>query len=144
MGQPGCATGTARQGVKNGEVRHHATCEPDLLMPGDNPIMTPENISGAFSPSKDGTVITIEVSTGSRRNCFPSGFNPWRKAIGCQVTALPLEGKANKAVIENIAAALNVPTSRVRIVTGLGSTIKRILVMGMDCREICKILRSRV
>ena len=106
--------------------------------------MTPEDISGAFSPSKDGTVIIIEVSTGSRRDCFPSGFNPWRKAIGCQVTALPLEGKANRAVIENIAAALDVPTSRVRIVSGSGSTTKRILVMGMDCREIWKILRSLI
>jgi uncharacterized protein (TIGR00251 family) len=106
--------------------------------------MTPEDISQAFSPSKDGTVITVEVSAGTRRNCFPSGFNPWRKAIGCQVTALPLEGKANKAVIENIAVALNIPLSRVRIVSGSTSTTKRILVMGVDCREICKILRSLV
>lgn len=113
-------------------------------MPGDILVMTTKDFSQALSPSKNGTVITVEVSAGSRRDCFPSGFNPWRKAIGCQVTALPLEGKANKAVIENIAVILNVPTSRVRIISGSTSTTKRILVMGVNCNEIDKILRSLV
>jgi len=106
--------------------------------------MAAENISGALFPSKDGTVITIEVSTGSRRNCFPSGFNPWRRAIGCQVTALPLEGKANRAVIENIAAFLNLPTSRVRIISGMSSSTKRILIADMDCASVSKILQPFV
>ena len=32
--------------------------------------------------TSDGIIITVEVSAGSKREMFPNGYNPWRKAFG--------------------------------------------------------------
>ena len=49
-----------------------------------------------------------------------------------QVAAAPERGKANDAVVEVLAAALGVPRSRVRIVSGGTSPLKTVEVDGDD------------
>ena len=51
-----------------------------------------------------------------------------------QVTAAPERGKANDAVIDVLAAALEVPRSQVKIVAGETSPLKTVDIEGGDGR----------
>ncbi len=93
---------------------------------------TPDEIRSALLASDDGTILTIEVSAGSRVEKFPTDYNPWRQAIGIQVKAQAVEGKANKAIINLIADILTVPKNSVQILSGHTSSIKRIRIDGID------------
>ena len=83
-----------------------------------------------------GTVIVIEVSPGAKSALFPAGYNEWRKAIGCRVTAPAVDGKANKAVIALISATLGVPASAVSIVSGLTSSQKRVRIASVTRAQL--------
>ena len=101
---------------------------------GDRYLMA--DISEALTTSTNGTIITIEVSTGCKSDSFPSGYNPWRKSLGCQVSAQPVEGKANIAIIGLIARVLHVSRNDVSIVSGTTSSQKKVLVRGRFEDEI--------
>jgi uncharacterized protein len=98
------------------------------------------NISEALTDSTSGTIIAIEVSTGSRSDLFPSGYNPWRKTLGCQISAQPVDGKANIAIISLIATVLNLSRNDVSIVSGAISSQKKVLVRGLSA----EIVKSRI
>jgi uncharacterized protein (TIGR00251 family) len=101
-------------------------------------IMT--DISPAVSRTDDGAVLTIEVSAGAKRAVFPSGYNEWRKAVGCSVRAPAQEGKANREVIAIIAETLGIPRKNVRILSGETSSLKRVQVEGEDPGELVRQL----
>lgn len=102
-------------------------------MPGDNSNFIPRD---AFLETSDGLIFTIEVSAGRKRDKFPDGYNPWRKAIGIAVMAPPAEGRANKAIISLIAKYLNIPQKSVIIVSGHAFSVKKVRISGPDCKEI--------
>ena len=83
-----------------------------------------------------GTVIAIEVSPGAKSALFPAGYNEWRKAIGCRVTAPAVDGKANKAVIALISTTIGVPASAVSIVSGLTSSQKKVQIAGVTRAQL--------
>jgi uncharacterized protein len=89
------------------------------------------DIMPALYSSDKGTIITIEVTAGSKNACFPAGYNAWRKAVGCRVRAPAEEGKANKEVIAAISERTGIEKTRIRILSGSMSPIKKILVEGM-------------
>jgi uncharacterized protein (TIGR00251 family) len=93
-------------------------------------------ISEALIEDRHGVLITIEVTAGARTEAFPAGYNEWRKAIGCRVSAPALDGKANKAVLHLIAGALHIPLSSLSIRSGATSTQKRVLAAGSNKKEI--------
>ena len=93
-------------------------------------------ISDAVSESKDGVILSVEVTAGAKQDLFPDGFNPWRKTIGCRVTAPALEGRANAAVILVIAGALKVPQSAISIRSCATSPIKKVRIAGMKRADI--------
>jgi uncharacterized protein (TIGR00251 family) len=94
------------------------------------------DISEALVEDRQGVLITIEVTAGARSDTFPAGYNEWRKAIGCRVSAPALDGKANKAVLHLIAGALHIPLSSLSIRSGAASTQKRVLAAGRNKGEI--------
>ena len=94
------------------------------------------DIADALSPERNGTILTIDVTSGARSKLFPAGYNAWRKAIGCRVTAPAHEGKANKDVITLIAATLDLPVASVSIQSGMTSSQKRVLVTGIDKNDL--------
>ena len=98
------------------------------------------DISPAVSQTDDGAVLTIEVSAGAKRAVFPSGYNEWRTAVGCSVRAQAQEGKANREVIAIIAETLGTPRRNVRILAGETSSLKRVLVEGLDQEELVRQL----
>jgi uncharacterized protein (TIGR00251 family) len=95
-------------------------------------MFTPDGIRQAVTAREQGTLLTIEVTAGSKTESFPSGYNVWRKAAGIQVKAPAVEGKANKAIISLVADTLDVPKTSVQIVSGQTSSVKKILISGMN------------
>jgi len=140
MGQPGCATGKSPgKGLNTGEERQHATGDPCALLPGNIPFKNGDampDISGAVSEERQGIVIALEVTAGSKDASFPAGYNEWRRSIGCRVPAPAIEGRANKAIIRLVAEKLDVPASAVSIVSGAMSSQKRVLVTGISRQQV--------
>jgi uncharacterized protein (TIGR00251 family) len=55
-----------------------------------------------------------------------------------KVTAPPIEGKANKALIALLAKKLAVPKSHIEIISGKSSRLKSIQIDGLSKEEIIK------
>ena len=100
------------------------------------------DIADALTEERNGTIISIDVTAGSKAELFPAGYNQWRKAIGCRVTAHALEGKANKAIIALIAETLDLPASTISIQSGVTSSQKRVLVAGVSKNDLLLRLNS--
>ena len=112
---------------------------PGNILIGGLPI---RDIADALSSERNGTVISIDVTTGASAELFPSGYNEWRQAIGCRVSAPALEGRANKAIITLIAETLDLPVSSIRILSGATSSQKRVLVAGLAKNDLLFRLNS--
>lgn len=98
------------------------------------------DISEAVRVEGDGIIITIDVTAGAKKDFFPAGYNEWRKAIKCTVSAPAVGGKANRAIIELVSGTLDIPKSSVSIVQGMTSSIKRVHVAGIGCDEILRLI----
>ena len=62
-------------------------------------------------------------------------------ALKVRVTAPPVEGAANEAVIALLAEALNLPKSNIDIIAGLTSTTKLVSIIGVDPATIDQTFR---
>lgn len=78
------------------------------------------------------SVLHITVKPKSPRN------EAVRTAEGVlvRVTAPPVEGAANSAVVETLAKALGVPKSRLTITAGATCRVKRVAVSGLTQEEL--------
>jgi uncharacterized protein (TIGR00251 family) len=66
-----------------------------------------------------------------------------RGALRVRVTAAPDKGKANARVVKVLAAALGVPASRLRIVSGEKSRDKVVEVDGLTLEETTRRLAGK-
>ena len=78
--------------------------------------------------------LTVRVQPRASRNEV-IGFDT-DGALKVRVTAPPVDGEANRAVIELMAKTLGVAKSRVRIVRGESSRVKVIEVDGLDEAQV--------
>ncbi|MFA5331617.1 MAG: DUF167 domain-containing protein [Methanoregula sp.] len=101
-------------------------------------------LSDALTTDRDGTILTIEVSAGARTDLFPAGYNEWRRAVGCRVSAPAVGGKANRAVLELISSTLDVPISAVTLVSGVTSSQKKIRISGITREQLTGVLSARL
>lgn len=85
----------------------------------------------ALRISNEGLLIALDVHAGSARNSFPDGYNEWRKAIGIGITAPPVGGRANTAIIDLISKVMGISKSDIRIVSGHQSSRKVIQIAGI-------------
>jgi len=100
------------------------------------------DLSPAVTEERQGVVIALEVTAGTKEDAFPAGYHEWRRSIGCRVSAPALEGRANKAVIRVVAEALGLPASSVSILSGAASSRKRVLVTGVRRETVLGLLAS--
>ena len=98
---------------------------------------------GLCQETADGIIITIEVSAGSKKALFPDGYNPWRKAFGIAVKAPPVEGKANKAIMELIAGHFHIPVHAVTILSGQTSSVKKVRICGISRQQIIDLISDQ-
>lgn len=70
-------------------------------------------------------ILTVHVKPNSRKNSIE-----WidEDTLKVSVTAVPEDGKANKAVIELLADEIKLPKSQIEIVRGLTTKIKHVKV----------------
>ena len=101
------------------------------------------DIADALVEERNGTIISLDVTAGARVELFPAGYNAWRKAIGCRVTAQALEGKANKAIVALIAESLELEASSISIQSGATSSQKRVLIAGIAKSDLLLRLNSK-
>jgi uncharacterized protein (TIGR00251 family) len=134
---------TPGKGLNTGEERqqplviHVRYCRATFLLT----VFMPD-IADALVEERNGTIISIDVTAGSKTELFPAGYNEWRKAIGCRVTAQALEGKANKAILALIAGTLDLPLSSISILSGATSSQKRVLIAGVAKSDLVLRLNS--
>lgn len=87
-----------------------------------------------LSTHKDGRVLLrVYVQPKSSRNGF-AGLH--KDAMKLAITAPPVDGKANAAVIKFLAVFLNVKKKNLEIRHGLQSRNKTVCISGLDAEEI--------
>jgi uncharacterized protein len=87
----------------------------------------------ALRESAGGTSFAVRVQPRAKRNAVAGVVGD---ALKIALTAPPVEGKANAACIEFLAALLNVPRASVTIIAGQASRNKTIRVTGVSARVV--------
>ena len=86
------------------------------------------------------TRFRVKVQARARRNEL-AGIQSG--VLRVKVTAPPVEGKANQAVVVLLAAHLRVSKSSIRIVSGEHAPLKLVEVAGLDSATVAERLRLR-
>ena len=117
-----------------------------MLLPGDTFLFMPVPAMGTFADAVtgDGTgvILSLEVSPGSGKAAFFSGYDPWRRSLRCAVRSPAEKGRANREVVESLAGALGVEAASVRIVSGATRSRKRVRVEGIARSDVLRILEG--
>lgn len=85
--------------------------------------------------TKDGQVLTLRISPNASKNEIiktPEG-------IKIKITAQPIDGKANKALVEFLAKQFKVPKSYFEIIRGETSKDKSVLINNIDAGKVNQI-----
>ncbi len=83
------------------------------------------------------TIIKIKLIPRSSRNAVVGKEND---VIKIKLTAPPVEGKANKALVQFLAKKLGLPKRDIEIVSGEHSREKSIRINGLPFDEVIEIL----
>ncbi|MDH7510361.1 MAG: DUF167 domain-containing protein [Methanolinea sp.] len=102
-----------------------------------------DDYRGALTPTREGTVIALDVTAGAKETVFPHGYNAWRKSIVFLVREPPEGGRANAEIVKFLSQFFSLPTSRIRILSGVSSHRKRVLVEGFDPEKVLALLSGR-
>jgi len=89
--------------------------------------------------SKDGIILTIRVVPRASKNEISGELGD---AIKIRLQAPPVEGKANKALIQFLSDALNIQWNRISILSGDTGRNKRVLIRGISAEELQKVITS--
>jgi uncharacterized protein (TIGR00251 family) len=79
----------------------------------------------------------VRVQPRASRNAVDG---EWQGALKVRLTVPPVEGQANEALSEYLAALLKIPKSAVRILSGERSRMKRLELRGVSARQIHNLL----
>jgi uncharacterized protein len=78
-------------------------------------------------------VLAVHVQPGARRS---EVVGPHGDALKVKVTAPPVDGKANRAVGELLAATFELPRDAVELLTGASSRRKRFRLTGVSSDDV--------
>ena len=76
-----------------------------------------------------GAIFVVKVQPRARKNAITGTVG---EALKLSLTAPPVEGRANQAVIEFLADLLAIPRASVTITSGATSRLKRVCVSGVS------------
>ncbi len=88
--------------------------------------------------TSSGASLAVRVHPRARRNAVTGSVGD---ALKVALTAPPVEGRANEALIEFLAELLNVPRSSVKIAAGQNSRRKVVAIAGLSPGDVEKRLR---
>lgn len=83
-----------------------------------------------------GAALAVRVTPRASRNEIVGILSDG--TVKVHLTAPPLEGRANEALIKFLAKILDVPSSRLEVVAGAAGRDKLISVLGMDADTLHK------
>jgi len=82
-----------------------------------------------ITSTQDGILITVHVVPNARE----TGILMERDGgITMRVNAPPLKGKANREIVKWLSKKLRTPSSQIRMIAGLTSNLKVIVIIGMN------------
>ncbi|HYP20580.1 MAG TPA: DUF167 domain-containing protein [Chloroflexia bacterium] len=90
-----------------------------------------------IQPARGGVTIRVFVAPRSSANKVVGEHNG---AIKVALTAPPVEGAANKSLVEFLAKLLGVPRSSVSLVSGETSRQKMVKVLGISVEQVVEKL----
>ena len=85
----------------------------------------------------DGCTLSVRVHPGARKNGV-TGVHA--DALKIALTAPPVDGKANEALIAFLADALRLPRARIALVSGLTIRAKMVRITGKSAAEVAAAL----
>jgi uncharacterized protein (TIGR00251 family) len=85
----------------------------------------------------DGCTLAVRVHPGARKNNV-TGVHA--DTLKIALTAPPVDGKANEALIAFLADTLRLPRARVALVSGLTSRAKMLRITGKSAAEVAAAL----
>lgn len=91
--------------------------------------------------TEDGVILTLRLTSKSGRDKIDGVHvgNDGRPYLKIRVSAPPVDGSANKALLKFLAKSLNLPKSAIRIQSGATSKLKRLTISG-EASDIRKLL----
>jgi uncharacterized protein (TIGR00251 family) len=81
----------------------------------------------------DGCTLAVRVRPGARKNDV-AGIHAG--AVKISLTAPPVDGRANEALIEFVAELVGLPRARIAILTGTSSRMKLLCITGKSAAEV--------
>ncbi len=91
----------------------------------------------AIRPDDDGAVLECHIQPGAAAGRIAGEYDGRLKIA---VAAPPVDGKANAALIRFFSKKLNMPPSRIRIVSGETGRRKRLLFTGLNPEQLAERL----
>ena len=85
----------------------------------------------------DGCMVSVRLHPGARKNGVAGAH---AGALKIALTAPPVDGKANEALIAFLAEALRLPRGRVALVAGATSRAKIVRITGKSAAEVAATL----
>ncbi len=85
----------------------------------------------------DGCTLSVRLHPGARKNSV-TGVHA--DALKIALTAPPVDGKANEALIAFLAEVLHLPRARVALVAGATSRAKVVRITGKSAAEVAAAL----
>jgi hypothetical protein len=85
----------------------------------------------------DGSTVIVRVHPGARKNGV-TGIHAGSVKIA--LTAPPVDGKANEALIAFFAETLRLPRSRISLIAGAASRTKTLRITGKSAAEVAAAL----
>jgi uncharacterized protein (TIGR00251 family) len=102
--------------------------------------MTPRDFR--LHDGKRGAALALRVTPRASKNEIVEVLSDG--TVKVHLTAPPVEGKANEALLRFLAEVLDVPTSRLDIVAGAGGRDKLISVTDMDAAVLHKKIMEHI
>jgi uncharacterized protein len=87
----------------------------------------------ALRDTPDGCTLPVRVHPGAKRNAVTGTHDG---AVKISLTTPPTDGRANEALIAFLAERLNVPRSRIALVSGQTSRSKVLRITGLNAAEV--------
>jgi uncharacterized protein (TIGR00251 family) len=90
-------------------------------------------MGGYFTETPDGTVISVKAQPRSSKSGIEGLLGD---AVKVRIRCAPVDGKANRELIETLADEFGIAKSRVEFKSGETSRQKRILLRGVTAAEV--------
>ena len=92
-----------------------------------------------FTETSEGVVLNVRAQPRSSKAGLDGLLGD---ALKVRIRAAPVDGKANKELVETLADAFGLPKSRVAFKGGETSKTKRILLAGVSADAVRKVVAS--